>query len=112
MQKMQENAGKCRTCKQPRPSNDDPCLALHCSCPQTPVKKAPGCGGRPQVVHPAASTRISADGNLAFKLARLAGEADSIRWPPQHFHPKLVRGTKKPRKLGLEEKNLAREKKY
>ena len=34
----------------------------------------------PQVVHPVGSTRISADGNLASKLARLAGEADSIRW--------------------------------
>jgi len=28
---------------------------------------------------PAGSTKISADGNLASKLARLAGEADSIR---------------------------------
>ena len=48
--------------------------------PQTPVKKGSGCL-RPHAssLLPAGSMRISADGNLASKLARLAGEADSIR---------------------------------
>ena len=49
---------------------------------QTPVKKGgSGClrAGHANLL-PAGSTKISADGNLASKLARLAGEADSIRY--------------------------------
>ena len=45
---------------------------------QTPVKKGSGCLRAHASLLP--SVKISADGNLASKLARLAGEADSIRW--------------------------------
>ena len=44
---------------------------------QTPVKKGSGCLRAHANLLP--SVKISADGNLASKLARLAGEADSIR---------------------------------
>ena len=49
---------------------------------QTPVKKGGSGCLRPHAANllPAGSTKISADGNLASKLARLAGEADSIRY--------------------------------